>query len=297
MAEMKFEGLGVALVTPFNKDFSIDYEALEGLLNHVVSGGSDYLVVLGTTGEPPTLTLEEKIVVTQFIKEKTAGNIPLVLGIGGNSTSKVIEDIIRRDLDGYSAILSVTPYYNKPNQEGLFQHYKAISEASPLPVILYNVPGRTGVNLSADTTTRLSHTSEKIIGVKEASGKIEQTEEIIKNARNGFCVISGDDGCTAALMKRGAKGVISVLGNAFPGIVKKLVTLCQENKNTEAEEFQKSLQPIIGHLFEDGNPGGVKTVLAKMGLMNNVLRLPLVPVSRSTEERLYKEVERLRHLF
>lgn len=293
MAEKMLEGLGVALVTPFNKDTSIDYEALEKLIEHVIKGGCDYLVALGTTGETPTLSYEEKVVVTRFIREKSAERVPLVLGVGGNSTSKVVEDIKRRDLEGYSAILSVTPYYNKPNQEGLFLHYKAISEASPLPIILYNVPGRTGVNLSAKTTLRLSELSKNIIGVKEASGKLEQAEEIIKNAPTGFSVISGDDAAVAPLMQRGATGVISVLANAFPTIMKQLVTLCREYKYEEANTLQLKLQSIIGHLFEDGNPAGVKAILSKMGIVENILRLPLVPASKETEEKLFKETEEL----
>ena len=293
MAEKMLEGLGVALVTPFNKDTSIDYEALEKLIEHVIKGGCDYLVALGTTGETPTLSYEEKVVVTRFIREKSAERVPLVLGVGGNSTSKVVEDIKRRDLEGYSAILSVTPYYNKPNQEGLFLHYKAISEASPLPIILYNVPGRTGVNLSAKTTLRLSELSKNIIGVKEASGKLEQAEEIIKNAPTGFSVISGDDASVAPLMQRGATGVISVLANAFPTIMKQLVTLCREYKYEEANTLQLKLQSIIGHLFEDGNPAGVKALLSKMGIVENILRLPLVPASKETEEKLFKETEEL----
>ena len=293
MAEINLAGLGVALVTPFNKDFSIDFEGIEKLLDHLIKGGCDYLVVLGTTGEPPTLTYEEKIIVTRFIREKVDDRLPLVLGIGGNSTTKVIEDIKKRDLEGYSAILSVTPYYNKPNQEGLYQHYKAISDASPLPLILYNVPGRTGVNLSAETAIRLSYYTDNIIGIKEASGNLKQSEEIIKKSRKGFTVISGDDGYTKPLMEIGAKGVISVLANAYPNIVKRLVKLCQDKEYSKAETLQETLKSIIGHLFEDGNPGGVKALLNRMDMIENVLRLPLVAVSKSTEEKLFKEAEKI----
>lgn len=293
MAEKLSEGLGVALVTPFNKDFSIDYGSIERLIEHVINGGCDYLVVLGTTGETPTLTTEEKVSVTRFIRERVGGRLPLVLGIGGNSTAKVVEDIKRRDLEGYSAILSVTPYYNKPNQEGLYQHYKLISAASPLPILLYNVPGRTGVNLSAKTTLRLANHSSKIIGVKEASGSLQQSEEIIKNSPKGFAVISGDDGAVATLMQHGAVGVISVLGNAFPSVMKRLVSLCSAHKYEEAYILQQKLQSLIGHLFEDGNPAGVKFVLSKMGLIENVLRLPLVPVSKNLEDKLLKEAEEI----
>ena len=293
MAELMLEGLGVALVTPFKKDLSIDFEALEKLIEHVISGGCDYLVALGTTGETPTLTFEEKVLVTRFIREKAAGRLPLILGIGGNSTAKVIEEIKRRDLEGYTAILSVTPYYNKPNQKGLYLHYKAISEASPLPLVLYNVPGRTGVNLSAQTTLKLAEDSHNIVGVKEASGKLEQSEEIIKNVRKEFFLISGDDAAVAPLMQKGASGVISVLANAFPSRMKKLVNLCQEQRFKEAFELQHKLQSIIGHLFEDGNPAGVKSILSQMGMIQNILRLPLVAVSPGIEEKLYQETEEL----
>lgn len=290
MEKTNLDGLGVALATPFNKDFSIDYESLERLIEHVINGGCDYLVVLGTTGETPTLSDAEKVLVTRFVCEKTAERVPLVLGIGGNCTTKVIEEIQKRDLEGYSAILSVTPYYNKPTQEGLYRHYQAIGESSPLPIILYNVPGRTGVNLTADTTVRLSSLSQKFIGVKEASGNLEQSEKIISNSLSDFKVISGDDALVTALMRRGAVGVISVLANAFPTVMKKLVVLCREGKFSEAEVLQLKLKSIIGHLFEDGNPAGVKAILSIMGLAQNILRLPLVPVNQKIEEKLRNEI-------
>ena len=293
MAELKLDGLGVALVTPFNKDFSIDYESLEKLIDYVIEGGCDYLVALGTTGEPPTLSLEEKEKLSRFIKIKNAGRIPLIIGIGGNCTEKVVDDIKRLDLNGYSAILSVTPYYNKPNQEGLFQHYRTISDVSPLPIILYNVPGRTGVNLNAETTLRLATYSNKFIGVKEASGNIFQAEEIMRKAPINFKVISGDDAAIFSLMRKGACGVISVLANVFPNKVKQLVELCQKQNYMEAEALQDNLLPLISSLFEDGNPGGVKALLERMGLIKNILRLPLVPVKKETAEKLIKEAENL----
>ena len=296
MADLKIDGLGVALTTPFKEDLSIDYESLEQLIDYVINGGCDYLVALGTTAETPCLSYEEKLIVTKFIKEKNDGRVNLVLGIGGNNTAQVIEEIKRRDLDGYEAILSVTPYYNKPTQEGLYRHYKAISEASPLPVILYNVPGRTGVNLSADTTIRLSNLPSNICGIKEASGKTEQCERIINGAHQGFKLISGDDGSISPLMKIGASGVISVLANAFPQKVRKLVDLCKAKRFDEAEVLQNKMQSIIGHLFEDGNPAGVKALLAQKGIMKNILRLPLVPVSSRIEEKLYIEAEELEEL-
>ena len=286
MADIRFDGLGVALITPFHKDLSIDFEALGELIENLISGGCNYLVVLGTTAETPTLSFDEKQEVARYVREKTGGRIPLVLGIGGNNTSGVIEDINKRDLDGYSAILSVTPYYNKPTQEGLFLHYKAIAENSPLPIILYNVPGRTGVNLSSRTTIRLANLSDKIIGVKEASGNFDQCKEIIQNTPTKFQLISGDDAATCALMKTGGCGVISVLANAFPKEVKRLVNLCHNKEFEQAQIYQTSMLSLISHLFEDGNPAGVKSILYKMGRIENVLRLPLVPVSNEVEDKL-----------
>lgn len=289
MADINLEGLGVALVTPFKEDFSIDFQALEILIEHVINGGCDYIVVLGTTAETPTLSEKEKKEISFFIKKQVNSRVPLVIGIGGNNTERVINDIKTRDLEGYSAILSVTPYYNKPTQEGLFQHFKAIGNVSPIPILLYNVPGRTGVNMTPTTSLRLAEFSDKFCGVKEASGKIDQCKEIIKDAPGNFHVISGDDALICPLMKIGAKGVISVLANAFPCEVQKLVSLCQKSKFDEAEICQKNLQPLISHLFEDGNPCGIKAVLSQLGMIKNILRLPLVPVSEYVERNLAKE--------
>lgn len=293
MSQVNLSGLGVALITPFKTDLSVDFNALENLIRHVIKGGCDYIVALGTTAETPTLSPEEKKEITHFIKEKVNGEIPLVIGIGGNSTHHVIKDILSRDLEGYSAILSVAPYYNKPTQEGLYQHFKAICEASSLPVILYNVPGRTGVNLTSRTTTELSKLSEKVYGIKEASGNIEQSQEIIKEAPSRFNLISGNDSDITKLMKIGAKGVISVLANAFPAETKKLVNLCREGKYKDAEGYQESLATIIKPLFEDGNPAGVKYVLSKMGLAENILRLPLVPVGETVKKKLDSAISTL----
>lgn len=283
------KGLGVALVTPFKEDLSIDYEALGNLISHVITGGVDYIVVLGTTAETPTLSLEEKNEVARFIRKKTDNQVPLVLGIGGNNTKGVINDILSRDLDGYSAILSVTPYYNKPTQEGLYLHFKEISQASPLPILLYNVPGRTGVNLSAATTLRLVETCPNICGIKEASGDINQAKEIIDKAPSKFNLVSGNDSDIYSIMQLGGKGVISVLANAFPAEVKKIVSLCNNRQFEEAKKLQEDLNPLIGHLFEDGNPGGVKALLTQLGLVKNILRLPLVPVGRTVYENLSKK--------
>lgn len=292
MDDLKLNGLGIALATPFKRDFSIDYEALGKMINHTVSGGCDYIVALGTTAETPTLTVDEKQKVAKFIKEKNAGKVPLVLGIGGNCTDRVIKDISTWDLTGYSAILSVTPYYNKPTQEGLYQHFKTISEVSPLPLILYNVPGRTGVNLTAETTLRLSLLIN-IVGIKEASGKLDQIKKIIKEGPDKFFVISGNDGDTTEVMKMGGNGVISVFANAMPDLMKKLVKLCQGKKWSQAESLQSKMGNIIKHLFEEGNPAGVKVLLNKLGICENTLRLPLVQVSKYMEEKLISELSYL----
>lgn len=286
MENFKLSGLGVALVTPFKKDLTIDYSAFQIILDKLISGGADYLVVLGTTAETPTLSKEEKHEISRFVKNYVDGRIPLVIGIGGNNTLGVVKEIQNSDLDGYSAILSVAPYYNKPTQEGLFLHFQNICDASPLPVLLYNVPSRTGVNITADTCLQLAHYSSKICGVKEASGNISQIQKIIKNAPENFRVISGNDSDTYEVMKAGGVGVISVLANAFPSRVKTLVELCSEKKYEEASEWQDILAPITGALFEDGNPSGVKAVMADLGLIENLLRLPLVPVSSSVEKKL-----------
>ena len=291
MVENDFKGLGVALATPFKRDLSVDYEALEKIINHTIDGGCDYIVALGTTAETPTLSLNEKKEVAGFIADKAAGRIPLILGIGGNDTLGVIRDIKSRDLAGYSAILSVAPYYNKPNQEGLYQHFHAIAENSPLPIILYNVPGRTGVNITSHTTKRLSLSTKNIIGIKEASGKLDQCGEILKDCRPGFQLISGNDGDIVSIMKMGGCGVISVLANAYPKAVKNIVALCQKGNFDEAEKKQTEFEGVIKRLFEEGNPAGVKFLLSELGLAENILRLPLVPVSSDLEKKLTRDKE------
>ena len=289
MADRKIDGLGVALVTPFKEDLTIDYDSLGKLIEHVISGGCDYIVALGTTAETPTLTHQEKIEVSDFIIKSVKRRIPVVIGIGGNSTISVADEIRNWDLSGFDAILSVTPFYNKPSQKGLYLHFKTICDASPIPIILYNVPGRTGINLSAHTTLELAAYNEKIIGIKEASGKFDQSLEIIEKSPESFSLISGNDSETFRLMEAGANGVVSVLANALPKEMKRLVTLCKENKFQEAEILQESLRSLTGRLFEDGSPSGVKALLAHMGLVENILRLPLVPVNKQTEEAIIKE--------
>lgn len=284
-------GLGVALITPFKQDMSIDFKSLESMIEHVIKGGVDYIVALGTTAETPNLSSEEKDEVAQFIREKVAERVPLVIGIGGNNTMRVVRNLNNRKIEGYSAVLSVTPYYNKPTQEGLYQHFKVISQASPLPVILYNVPGRTGVNLSAKTTLKLAQECHNIKGIKEASGNMEQCREIIEGAPKGFDVISGNDGDTAEIIRLGGCGVISVMANALPEEMKKLLSLCEKRKFDEAHAFQSSLSGIINSLFEDGNPAGVKALLSKMGMVENILRLPLTPVGERVSQKIDKAMQ------
>ncbi|MDE5868633.1 MAG: 4-hydroxy-tetrahydrodipicolinate synthase [Muribaculaceae bacterium] len=276
------------MITPFKKDKSIDFDSLEVLIERLIKAEADYIVVLGTTGETPALFPEEKHSICSFIREKVAGRIPLVLGLGGNNTLGVIKALKDTDLTGFSAILSVVPYYNKPSQEGIFQHYKAIAEASPLPVILYNVPGRTGINMTAETTLRIAGECKNVIGIKEASGNFSQIQEIIKNKRDNFTVISGDDSITYPLMTLGAEGVISVIGNAYPKEFGKMVRLCLTGKYSEALPIHLEFTELFNLLFVDGNPAGVKCTLNAMGLIENELRLPLVPTRISTNEEIHK---------
>lgn len=294
MAHLNILGMGVALVTPFSANKEIDYPALERVIDHVVDNGADFLVVLGTTGESPCLSPEEKKAVKDFIKEKAAGRVPLVIGVGGNNTSEIVCQLKDEDYSGYSAILSVVPPYNKPPQEGIFQHFKAIAEASPLPVILYNVPGRTGVNMEADTTLRLAREVPGIIGIKEASGNIHQIQRLLREKPEDFTILSGDDGMTYPLMALGAQGVISVLGNAYPKEFSEMVHLCLEGNYIEAVDVHFKFRDIIRLLFADGNPAGVKCVMHDMGLIENELRLPLIPVCDSTAEQILKWVESLK---
>lgn len=293
MAEINLKGLGVALVTPFKKDKTVDFEALRRMVKYVIGGQSDYIVVLGTTGETPALFPEEKAEIRKVIIETNAGRVPLILGVGGNNTQAVVNELRTADFSGFDAILSVVPYYNKPSQEGLYHHYEAIALASPLPVILYNVPGRTGVNMTAATTLKLARDFEKIIGIKEASGNFLQIEEIIKNKPERFDVISGDDSITYPLMTLGAVGVISVIGNAFPMEFGRMVRLCLEGNFQEAMPIHFRFNELFNLLFVDGNPAGVKCTLNALGLIENELRLPLVPTRMSTNEKIHKLIEQL----
>ncbi len=294
MAHLNFLGMGVALVTPFTSNKEIDFPALKRVIEHVVDNGADFLVALGTTGETPTLFPQERKAIKNFIKEETNGRIPLVIGVGGNNTAEIVEQLKEDDFSGYSAILSVVPPYNKPSQEGLFYHFKAIAEASPLPVILYNVPGRTGVNMTADTTLRLAREVPGIIGIKEASGNIHQIQRLIREKPDSFILLSGDDGMTYPLMTLGAQGVISVLGNAYPKDFSEMVHLCLEGNYIEAVDYHFKFREIIRLLFADGNPAGVKCVMHDMGLIENELRLPLVRVSETTASEILHWVKTLK---
>jgi len=289
MDTSRFCGAGAALITPFKKDFSYDIEALESLIDYIIDGGTDYIVALGTTAETPTIKPSDRGNILHIIKQRIASRVPLVAGLGGNCTAEVVEYVEHTDLEGIDAILSVTPYYNKPSQEGLYRHFRAIAEASPIPVILYNIPGRTGVNMTAETTCRLAADEPNIIAVKEASGKIEQIEQIIRNRPDGFRVISGDDSLTLEVMRRGGDGVISVAANAFPKMVSRMVDLAAAGGYDSAEQIMGRLREAIAALFEQGNPTGIKAALAVMGRIENVLRLPLVPAT----EPLMKKIKTL----
>ena len=278
--------MGVALITPFKQDKSIDFPALARLVEYIIQNKADYLVVLGTTAETPTLSEEEKDEVRRFVAERVRGRIPMVLGVGGNSTKGVVDYLNSHDLHDFTSILSVVPYYNKPSQEGIYQHYKAIAQASTLPIILYNVPGRTGVNMTAQTTLRLAREFENIIGIKEASGNITQMDDIIKNKPEDFMVISGDDGITFPLITLGAVGVISVIGNAFPKEFSKMVRLALEGDFQRALLIHHRFTELFSLLFVDGNPAGVKCLLNAKGMIENELRLPLVPTKITTYEKI-----------
>lgn len=286
MTRLNLKGMGVALLTPFKEDESVDYDALGRIVEYQIQNGTDYIVALGTTAETPTLTEDEKKKIMDVVITKVRGQVPIIVGMGGNNTKAVAETLRNSDFRGIDGILSVTPYYNKPSQEGIYQHYKVISEASPLPVVLYNVPGRTGVNMTAETTLRIANDFKNIIAVKEASGDITQMDDIIKRKPENFDVISGDDGITFPLITLGAIGVISVIGNAFPKEFSKMVRLALEGDYQSALTIHHSFSELFNLLFVDGNPAGVKSMLNMMGYIENKLRLPLVPTRITTFEKI-----------
>lgn len=290
MDRMYFHGLGVALVTPFTANGAIDFAAVARIVDNLIESGVDYILVLGTTGETPTLTTDERKALIRFVRDRVAKRVELMVGIGGNCTHDVIATLRTWDLSGYDAVLSVNPYYNKPNQEGLYQHFKAVSEASPLPIMLYNIPGRTGVNMEPKTIARLAKDCDNIIGVKEASGNLEQMEQIKALTPSGFLLISGDDGLTVEVVKRGGVGVISVLANAYPAETKEVVDLAASGNIAEAEQKLKALDGIISSLFEEGNPVGVKTALYLKGICSNTMRLPLVSGSEALQAKLKSQI-------
>ncbi|MCG8582827.1 MAG: 4-hydroxy-tetrahydrodipicolinate synthase [Bacteroidales bacterium] len=293
MSPKQLSGTGVALITPFNQQKEVDHTALSRLVNNVIDKGIDFLVALGTTAETATLTGKEKLEVVRTIKDTNAGRIPIVLGMGDNNTAQLIETINRTDFDGIDAILTVTPFYNKPNQSGLYQHYKAISEISPVPLILYNVPSRTGCNLNAKTTIRLANDFDNIIAVKEASGNQDQIMDLIKHKPNDFLVLSGDDSGTLPLIALGGDGVISVIANAYPAEFSNLVKAAKDNNLELARQIHYSLTDIINNIFAEGNPAGIKAVLHLQQVIDNQVRLPLVPVTDKLYDQLKSQIAAL----
>ena len=293
MTKQTFTGTGVAIVTPFQQNGDIDFHAMKKLVQYLTDGQVEYLVVLGTTGETATLNKEEKQRIFSYISEVNAGKLPLVAGIGGNDTRETIRSFSSFNLDGYDAILSVSPYYNKPSQEGLYQHYKALSESSPLSLIMYNVPGRTGMNVSAETTVRIAEDCKNVIATKEASGNFDQIMQIMKYKPKDFGMISGDDGITLPMIALGAQGVISVVANAYPEIFSKMVRHCLSGDFAAARPLHYMLVDIINTLFAEGSPSGVKAYMNEMGICGNHVRLPVVPVSDKLLDKIKAEMQLL----
>lgn len=289
----KFHGTGVALVTPFNADGTVDYPGLKNLINHLVEGKVEYLVSLGTTGEASTLNKSDKKKIWEFTAEINNGRLPLVAGIGGNDTAELTESIKEFEVNGYDAILSASPYYNKPTQEGIYQHYKAVSEASALPVFLYNVPGRTGSNVSPETTCRLANDFKNIIGTKEASGSFDQFNQILRDKPADFMLISGDDPVAMPMIALGAVGVISVVGNALPKQLSDMIRLCLNGDFKAAAPLHLDLIEFTRLIFAEGNPGGVKAALKQLGICDDHVRLPLVQVTESLRKAIVAETNRI----
>lgn len=294
MARNIFRGLGIALITPFTADGEVDYKSLKRLVEYQIDNGADFLCILATTGETPCLTQDEKAKITQLVVDVNHGRIPILKGCGGNNTAAVVNELQTSDWTGIDGILSVCPYYNKPSQEGLYRHFKAIAEASPLPVVLYNVPGRTGINLKSETTVRLARDCENIVAIKEASGSLEQVDEIIKNKPKRFDVISGDDALTFSMVASGAAGVISVIGNALPKEFSRMIRLEFQGEFEPARKIHHMFTELYSLLFVDGNPAGVKALLHEMGFIENQLRLPLVPTKVSTLQKIAEILKSLR---
>ena len=289
-----FKGLGIALITPFCKDGSVDYKSLVRLIEYQLDNGADFLCILATTGETPCLTKDEKQKIKDLVVSTVKGRVPILMGCGGNNTTAIVEELQTGDFRGIDGVLSVCPYYNKPSQEGLYQHFKKIAAATSLPVVLYNVPGRTGVNLKAETTVRLARDCENIVAIKEASGNLEQVDEIIKNKPKDFAVISGDDALTFPMISCGAEGVISVIGNALPKEFSRMIRLEFKGEYEGARKIHHRFTELFSLLFVDGNPAGVKAMLHEMGFIENVLRLPLVPTRISTLQKMSEILKELK---
>lgn len=287
MKQPIFTGTGVALITPFRRgQETVDFTKLESLIEFIVKSGVDYIVALGTTSEAATMTESERSAVQEFIVETVGGRVPIVLGLGGNNTLSLTDAIARTNFDGISGLLSVTPYYNKPNQRGLVAHYRSVAEASPVPVIMYNVPGRTGINMTAETTLTLAKECPNIVGIKEASGNMQQVMEILRNKPQGFRVISGDDALTYPMLTLGADGVISVIANALPKEMSEMVRLAMKGDLKKSLPMHFNMLPLMNAIFEEGNPTGVKALLEAEGLISNVLRLPLVKASKTLVNKI-----------
>ena len=294
MVHNVFKGLGIALITPFQEDGSVDYKSLIRLVEYQLDNGADFFCILATTGETPTLSAEEKSKIKNLIVDLVGGRVPILMGCGGYNTAAIVEELQTGDFHGIDGILSVCPYYNKPSQEGLYQHFKTIAAATKLPVVLYNVPGRTGVNMKAETTVRLANDCPNIVAIKEASGNLEQVDEIIKKKPNTFDVISGDDALTFPMVSCGAVGVISVIGDALPREFSKMIRLQMRGEYDAARKIHHRFTDLFSLLFVDGNPAGVKAMLHRMGFIDNVLRLPLVPTRISTLQRMSEIMKELK---
>lgn len=286
MSKFAFSGTGVALITPFRKQETIDFTRLEGILNHIISAGADYIVALGTTSEAATMTDSERSALRDYIIETVDGRVPIVLGMGGNNTRQIADTIAQTNFDGISGILSVAPFYNKPNQKGLVQHFSHVAEVSPVPVILYNVPGRTGVNMTAETTLQIANEWHNVVAIKEASGNLSQVMEIIRNKPAHFQVISGDDALTYPMIALGAVGVISVIANAMPQEMSTMVRLALKGDWKKALPLHYKMLPLMNALFDEGNPTGVKELMEIKGLLANNLRLPLVKASKQLQNKI-----------
>ena len=294
MKQNIFRGLGIALVTPFTESGDIDYTALENIIEYQINNGADFLCILATTSESPCLSKQEKLDIQHFIVKLVNGRLPIVLGCGGNNTDAIAEELRNGDFKGIDGILSVCPYYNKPSQEGLYQHFKTLANATELPIILYNVPGRTGINMTSETTLRLANDCENIVAIKEASGNLEQIDEILKKKPEGFAVLSGDDSLTYPMIACGAEGVISVIGNALPKEFSRMIRLEQRGEFEAAVKIHHKFTDLYSLLFVDGNPAGVKALLAEMGFLKNILRLPLVHTRVATVQKMSQILKELK---